>query len=511
MNSPHSEVAAAEPSVVLVNPPLPPFWYKTESLGMAYLAAYLRASGIGVKLVDADLEGLEVEQITRSIMGHPSVAIVGFTVSSPGALPSAIEIASVLKVYRPQIHVSLGGHYPTFWFKEILERHHTLVDSVVLSEGEVSFLELVQSVSNMRDWRQVEGLACYYGGKVVVNGGRAYIEDLDTLPFPARDLAPAVIGQGFPVVISSSRGCPYNCSFCQIHGFYRVHSGSRYRVRSAQNTVDELEMLVREYGARTFFFVDDSLAVGEAGKQRGIEIGRQILRRGLKVDLIAQCLPSDVDQELFALLREAGLYLVYLGFESPVARSLQLFRKPFTVEQSRTAVEILSGLDIQVSPGVIIHDTETTLGELRETVRVLAQIPAMAPFDIHGLSILKGTELETKLAAQGRLIRQEWHLEYFVSDPGVELVRRLLANYRELPAYRDLLSVLYGKMLLLNRGCCAKKDTIREGLAAAKVANLRFLDGVITCIERNSLRSLTPVFAESTACLEAIAATLKSL
>lgn len=134
----------------------------------------------------------------------------------------------------------------------------------------------------------------------------------------------------------------------------------------------------------------------------------------------------------------------------------------------------------------------------------------MAPFDIHGLSILKGTDLEEQLGKKGRLIRRDFHLDYFVHDPRVELLRRLLADYRKQTAYHNLLFLLYKSLLSLSQeGPSYRKKVVREALRRVSILNLQFLENVVTMIESGSFADLSSLFAKVAKELEEVSNKLK--
>jgi radical SAM superfamily enzyme YgiQ (UPF0313 family) len=496
--------------VILVNPPVPPYWYKTECLGIGYLAGVLRENKIPVKIIDANVSNIGIKEILDNIKGSNSIPIVGFTVASFEAFNSALRLSYKLKYQYPEIHICLGGHFATFWYKEILESFYTAIDSIVISEGEETFLELVQYVISGRDWRHIKGVAYYDSEKVVLNSGRHLIAELDSLPFPARDTTKEIIKQGFPVAICSSRGCTFNCIFCQIHKFYKMNSGFLYRTRSAQNIVEEIDFLSRYFDAKTFFFVDDNFIIGEKGKERAYEIANEIIRRRLRINFIMQCLPSVVEKELFRALKKAGLFLVYLGFESPIERSLKFFRKPIKFKDTRRAINVLSSLNIEISPGVILYEIETSLDELKESIKIFKDNPKMMPFDIHGLIILKGTDLETYLEKKGRLIKQNFRLDFFTYDPRVELIRRILADYRKQTPYYNLLFLLYKNLLSLsNDADPIRKKVIKDTIANVSSLNLFFLETLIKDIEKGSFENLPSLFAKTSTQFDKIAIELK--
>jgi len=170
-------------------------------------------------------------------------------------------------------------------------------DFAILGEGEYACLELlVELEKTARDFSTIKGLVWKRGNHIVHNEIREPVPDLDTLPFPARDFLDTA--QRDPVdgnIVESirvvtSRGCIGTCTFCCVNLHNKTLKGKRWRGRSPMHVVDELEMLVREYGVRVFNFADSSFEdPGRRGKQRAREICEEIIRRGLPLSPRSTC------------------------------------------------------------------------------------------------------------------------------------------------------------------------------------------------------------------------------
>ncbi len=382
-----------------------------EYLGLGYLASYLEQQGCEVEVHNCNCRTASSMElaIARAVEANPPV--VGISVPTLPNLPSAVHVLRALRAAGYRGHITMGGHVPTFQYVEILDSMPGL-DSIVRGEGEHTLLELVTVCKAGGDWTAIPGLA-YRGAKeVLCSPPRTLIRDLDGLPFPRRALGEVSEKVATRTAeVASSRGCYANCAYCSVFSFYDLAAGKRYRWRSPDNVVAELEELVRRYGVHTIIFVDDNfMGAGPKGRQRATRIAQLIIEKGLELSLILSCRANDVDWDTFAKLKKAGLTRVFVGMESGVQSALDRLRKHVSVEQNLRAVQILSDLDIRWDLGFMIYDPDTTFEELQENVRFLRKNRLYefkaATLLLNGLVVFPGTPVETQLRRDQRLERR---------------------------------------------------------------------------------------------------------
>jgi len=256
---------------------------------------------------------------------------------------------------------------------------------------------------------------------VVESEPRALVPDLDSLPFPYRPYEPELIG-GFPTLpLLASRGCARRCSFCSIHTFYRTAPGKVVRVRKPPRVIDEMLHLEEHHGVRVFLFQDDDFPLwGPVGRRWADELVDGLQQSGLADRTVwkISCRAEYVEPDLFAKLRDAGLFLVYMGLESGVEQGLKVLNKQITVEQNLFAVQTLKQLGIQVSYGFMLFDPSSSFESIRQNIGFLRQIvgDGSAGAAFSRMLPYGGTPIRDLLRLEGRLRGDLTHPDYDFLD-----------------------------------------------------------------------------------------------
>ncbi len=223
----------------------------------------------------------------------------------------------------------------------------------------------------------------------------------------------------------ASRGCSRTCSFCSIHVFYRSAPGKVVRLRKPARVVEEMHHLHHQRGINIFLFQDDDFPVfGNAWRRWTRELLQELRRADLVGRVIwkLNCRADAVEPELFAEMRDAGLYLVYMGLESGSEEGLGTLAKGISVAQNLAAVSVLKQLGLMFEFGFMMFDPSTTFDSIRDNVAFLRQIVGdgsaaavfcrMLPYD--------GTPIKTLLAQQGRLRGDVCDPDYAFLDPRID-------------------------------------------------------------------------------------------
>jgi len=299
------------------------------------------------------------------------------------------------------IPVVLGGPHASFQPEEALQHG----DYCLVGEAEQTLPTLVEALNGGRRLEEVPGLVWRRNGTIVRNAAARPIDDLDSLPFPdyrlldmgGRSMGAFLLG-GSIVPIQTSRGCPYDCSFCSVTGMF----GKRYRFRSTANVIAELE---RYDPSRLIFFYDDNFA---ANTRHTRELLGAMIDRRMRF-LWSTQVRADVarDPELLDLMYRAGCRTVFIGFESVDPRALAEMNKGQSVDEMRHAVHELRRRGIHVH-GMFVFGFDA---DSPETVKATVDFAIREHIDSAQfllLTPLPGSELFRRLSTEGRLNERDW-------------------------------------------------------------------------------------------------------
>ncbi len=395
--------------------------------GMLYLAAVLRKGGHQVVFQDQVLPGEPLEL--------DGVGLVGITCYAP-TYNLAVSLARQAR--EAGVPVVMGGPHVTFTYEEALETG--AVDFVVRGEGEETLLELADFLSGKRNGGlgAIPGLVWRDGreGGIVVNPDRPPLEDLDSLPYPARELVDfslyrtLTVAKKQAVSIVTSRGCPFRCSFCVVPNLPQ----KRWRARSVESVVAEMEAVRERFGFESFVFVDDNLTV-DTGRLR--DFCERILRKAAPFRWWCMSRADTLVKhpDLVDLMGRAGCVTVFLGLESGSDRVLAEYAKKEDVETGTRAVRALESRGIEAHASFILGSPGETREDVEATIEyALALDPAVVQFSI--LTPYPGTPLYEVL--EEKLLTRNWDLfdaahtvfRHDRIDPA-ELDRLLVKAYRK--------------------------------------------------------------------------------
>ncbi|MBW2183554.1 MAG: radical SAM protein [Deltaproteobacteria bacterium] len=354
---------------------------------LAYSTAVLEKEGYEVKLYDFPAKGWEKDHLRELVKKEqPEVVLLDSTTPS---IYSDIECAKICKQESACTVIMVGPHV-SIMDEETLKIAEGAVDIIARGEYEYTVLEVVKKLEEKGEMGDVFGISYLdQKGNYVRNQDRPLIENLDELPFPAwhhLDVTKYFDGTKlYPYVdIIGGRGCPFQCMFCL---WPQVMHGRKYRLRTAENIVDEMEYDLAhwpEIKKGEFFFEDDTFTVN---RKRAYAICEEILRRKLRVTWSINSRADVVDFELFKLMKKAGCRLILVGFESGDQQMLQKMKKNITVERMKEFVDLVKKAGLQIHgcfvlglPGETRETIEKTIQFALDTRMDTVQFSAAIPF-----------------------------------------------------------------------------------------------------------------------------------
>ncbi|WP_456433647.1 cobalamin-dependent protein [Thermosulfuriphilus sp.] len=335
-------------------------------LGLVYLAGAVRKAGHEVMIYDAMSLYHGWGEISRQIETfRPHILATGAITAT---VNDCLKLCSLAKEIDPQIVTVLGNVHPSFMFEEVLASG--VVDFVVRGEGEITFCELVQCLSQSGDPQKVAGLAFIKEGSLFLTPERSFVADLDQLQ-PAWDLVDWSIYTYHPrpgsrlAIVSSSRGCIAGCLFCSQRLFWR----GNWRARSPQGFVAELEALRVNYGVDVVMISDE---YPTRDRQRWERILDLLIERDLGIEILMETRVDDIlrDKDLLEKYRLAGVSHIYVGVESPDQKKIDFFKKDIRVEASKEALDIINGVDIVSETSFVVGTPDETRESLEKTLEL---------------------------------------------------------------------------------------------------------------------------------------------
>src|SRR5262249_25007142 len=292
-----------------------------SNLGIGYLAANLQRWGYPVEVLDFEADREEILRAAKML----DPVLIGFSLIFQSYISWFGSLIGYLRENGVACHFTMGGHFPSLSYEQTLELVPEL-DSVVRFEGEETLLELVDFLSTGRDWHELTGLAYRRGESTIATPMRHLIDDLDSLPYPVRAFRRNAILGRYATSMLASRGCARTCSFCSIHMFNRRAPGRLVRTRKPAEVAREMRFLLDEHEISIFMFQDDDFPLfGTVWQRWAREFVKELHRNRLPGRVVwkINCRADAVDPDLFVEMRQAGLYMVYMGLESGTDEGLK--------------------------------------------------------------------------------------------------------------------------------------------------------------------------------------------
>ena len=388
--------------ILLITPPREvPQRADFPPIGLAYISSFLKSKGNSAEVVDA--AAYSWNRLAK-IVKNNSPRIVGIACWTQER-GQTFKTAKLVREILPDSKIILGGHHATAFPQNMFVQAYA--DAVVIGEGELTTLELVRAMLDGRSLGTIKGIVYSEDGKVLLTEPRKFITDLDSIPYPSYSDFDLDDYLGIPEVngraasIMTSRGCPYKCVFCSAGSFWK----SKWRARSPDNVIGEIEWLYHKYKVRNFSFFDDNFTVK---KERAIAICRGIIERKLDINWVASSHVTHIDEELLRWMRKSGCFRIDFGIESGSPTILRNIEKGQTVVQIERAFQLVHKAGIKPRAYLIIGCP----GETKETIdETLVLMNKIRPYDSRTAEIMlvfPSTKLCEIAKAKGLLSDDFW-------------------------------------------------------------------------------------------------------
>ncbi len=392
--------------------------YTEPPLGLAYIASYIRKYYPGdanIRIIDGAVMELTKEEILDEIRKEKP-DIVGATAVTLTSIFVKELFREVKKIFPECLTVAGGPHATALPFDLTPE-----ADMIVIGEGEETMVDILRWMDGVLAKKDIKGIAYLEEGKQTINELRPYIEDMDSIPFPARDLLPMErythqymhksTTKGYSTILMT-RGCPFSCRFCGVRKMW----GSKARYRNVENILAELQEITSKYGISFIFFIDDTFT---ANRKRAEAICHGILKMGLNIKWACFSRIDAVEPEFLALLKKAGCVEIQVGVESGDQNILNEINKNINLDQVREAFAVIRSSGLQTKAFFMIGNPTETKATVKKTIDFAIELnPTYAFFSI--LIPFPGISIFDEFKEKGYIKTFDWSRYNWYGDPVFE-------------------------------------------------------------------------------------------
>lgn len=330
--------------------------------GLASIAAVLVKNGHEVKIYNQDMNHYPDEHLTNYLDKNKFDMVGVSVIAGYYQYRKILKISEAINKSRNRPYYVIGGHGPTPEPEYFMKK--TKADAVVMGEGEITVIELIEAMSGKRAFSSVNGIAYRENGKIAINPRRGLIMDLNSIPMPAYDLFPMeyyrllrmphATNSDLVMPVLSGRGCTFQCNYC-----YRLDKG--FRPRSSESIIEEIRFLKDKYNITYVAFSDELLISSE---QRTISICNDFIKAKLNIKWDCNGRLNFAKPDILKLMKKAGCVFINYGIESFNDQILKNMNKILTTKQIVEGIE--ATLKIGISPGLNI--IFGNIGENQETL-----------------------------------------------------------------------------------------------------------------------------------------------
>jgi anaerobic magnesium-protoporphyrin IX monomethyl ester cyclase len=352
------------------SPPENGAWYlgkRLPPIGLMYIAAALEKAGFEVQMLDNYLMKKSANEI-KQLVKNLNPKIVGITCGS-ATYARCVETAKAIKEVSPNCKIIVGGWHASYVPDSLLANQE--IDYVVMGEGERAITQLATCIINGNEpaAMSIAGVACRHQGTNIKNPPK-FIENMDEIPYPARHLLPLELYDRTieylnvePAdVMSISRGCVFNCGFCETRKLW----GNICRAFSPQRVIDEIQDLQSKYGTKGLYFINDNFTLR---KKETIELCNLMIKNKLDLEWVCDTRVDLVNQELLETMSKAGCKTIWFGVESGSQKILQRIGRNTTLEQIESAFRLCRKNGIQTACSFMLGVPDETLKDMEASLK----------------------------------------------------------------------------------------------------------------------------------------------
>ncbi|MBS3171461.1 cobalamin-dependent protein [Candidatus Woesearchaeota archaeon] len=371
---------------------------KSEPLSLLYIATFLNYKDHKAEILDCEAEGISYEELEQYIKNN-NFDVVGVAMLT-SMFSQSLEVCKVAKKVNKNIKTVVGGSHASVMPMETAQEES--IDVVTIGEAEITFKELLDAFEKNLPLTNIKGIVYKENGIIKKNEPKQKVQDLDFFPIPDRKLIkmylyrPSVsYYKRLPAyTMITTRGCPYRCTFCAT-------ANTGYRMHSTPRVIEEMKILVEEFGAKEILIRDDTFTLS---RKRTIELCDAIIKEGLHKEVIWDCITRAglVDLDLLKKMREAGCCGIHFGVEGGTQELIDTIHKDATLDQIRNAFKWARQVGLETRgyfmiglPGAKKEDDLATINFAKELDPDWAQFTVTVPYP--------GTQLYKEAKEYGNL------------------------------------------------------------------------------------------------------------
>ncbi len=438
-------------NIILLNPRLktwsPNIYIPT---GLAYIAATIEHMGHSVKIIDLNAQKIPNKKLMRDLKTADIIGITGMITE----YEEVLRLTSISRESNKRAKIILGGSLATTYTNKVLTSSEAEI--AVMGEGEETIAEVISAIESNQSLSSIKGIVYKDNGRIVINPMREPIKDIDSILYPARHLLDInrytnqhfkSFGIKMPKVKSttlfSSRGCPYNCTFC-----FKNIWGHKWRGRSPENMIGEIKQLQKDYGFNAFIFYDDTFVMDS---KRVIEFSRQLIDEKLNINWYCNGRVNLMTKEMLEIMHTSGCVGIGYGLESGNQQVLDSIRKGIILEQVREVTKWTMEAGIHVTGYFMIG----LLGETKSTIKETIDFARELDLNFYAFALtapIMGTALYDSAKEQGRIGQTEledWSF-HAIANLTKDCTTKELEHYLESALREFIIEKRYGKHYLIN-------------------------------------------------------------